>query len=122
MRLLYFVLPVLAAIGLQSPGGKVSNNVVVFWIPPQVETYIPVTSENIEEMAFKIVTIKNERQADEVLRLVQESNKTVDSKRIRIKISADGRFYDFDANGIGVSSKGKTVKIDIQKLKQVLCE
>jgi hypothetical protein len=122
MRLLCFVLPVLAMIGLQGSGGKVSNNVVVFWIPPQVETYIPVTSENIEKMAFKVVTIKNERQADEVLRLIQESNKAVDAKRIRIKISNGEQFYDFDGTGIGVSSKGRAVKIDVEKLKRVLCE
>jgi len=100
----------------------VSNQVVVFWIPPQVETYVPVTMENIEQMAFKIVSIRNERQADQVLGLIQKSKQGLDSKKLRIKISTDRGFYGFDANGIGVSSKGEAVKIDIQKLKHVLCE
>jgi len=123
MRLLYTTFLVLAIIGSQSPGGKVAKNkTVVFWVPPEIETYLPVTAENIEQRAFKIVTIRNEEQADQVVGLVQKSNQRLESGRIRIKISTDRGFYNFDASGIGVSSTGEAVKIDIQKLKQVLCE
>lgn len=122
MRFFYMMLPLLAIIGSQNLGAKVSKNVVVFWIPPQVETYVPVTAQDIERMAFKVVSIKNERQANQVLSLVQKSNQAVDSKKIRIKISTEGEFYNFDSNGIGVSSKGEAVEIDIPKLKEALCE
>lgn len=122
MRLLCITLLVTSVIGFQNYGGKVSSKVVVFWVPPEIETYLPVTAENIEQWAFKIVTIKNEKQAKQVLSLIQKSNQSLDSKKIRIKISTDREFYNFDAKGVGVSSKGEAVKIDIQKLKQVLCE
>jgi len=109
-------------IGSRSFGGKESNQVVVFWIPPQIETYVPVTTENIEAMAFKTVSIRNERQTDQVLGLIQKSKQGLNSKKLRIKISTDRGFYNFDADGIGLSSKGEAVETDIQKLKQALCE
>jgi hypothetical protein len=121
MRLLY-VISVLALVGSQYVRGEVSKNVRVFWIPPEVETYTAVTAENIEEVAFKIVHIKNERQANEIVGLIQESKQVVDSKRIRVKISAGGKFYNFDSNGVGVSSTGEAVRIDLKSLKLVLCE
>jgi len=113
---------VLALISLAGYGGKMSKNLVVFWVPPEIETYTPVTAENIEQRAFKIITIRNEEQADQVLSLIQKSNQRLESGRIRIKISADTGFYNFDANGIGVSSRGEAVKIDIPKLREVLCK
>lgn len=122
MRLLCITLLICGLMGSQSHGGRVSEKTIVFWIPPQIETYVPVTIENIEQMAFKTVSVKNEKQAGQILSLIQGSNQKLDSKKVRIKISTDRGFYNFDANGIGVSSKGESVKIDIQKLKQVLCE
>ena len=116
------VICVLAIFGSQYAGGKGSKNFEVFWVPPQVETYVPVTAENIEQRAFKIVTIKNERQADEIVSLIRNSDQAVDSARIRVKISTDDKFYNFDSNGIGVSSAGEAVQIDLKKLKMVLCE
>jgi len=122
MRSLSVAFFVLALVNLQSYGAKAMEKVVVFWIPSQVETYAPVTPENIERMAFKVVSAKNERQADQVVSLIERTNQKLDANRIRIKISTEQNFYNFDANGIGISSNGEQVKIDIQKLKQVLCE
>ncbi len=122
MRLLYTTILILATIGSQGYGGKVLNKVVVFWIPPEVQTYVPVTGENIEQRAFKIVSIKNERQADQVLSLIQRSSQSLDSNEIRIKIVNNDIFYICDKHGVGISSTHEAVKIDIPKLKQVLCE
>jgi hypothetical protein len=122
MRSLSLAFLVLALVNLQSYGAKAMEKVVAFWIPSQVETYAPVTPENIERMAFKVVSVKNERQADQVITLIERTNQKLDANRIRIKISTEQNSYNFDANGIGISSNGEQVKIDIQKLKQVLCE
>ena len=121
MRLLCAI-AVLAIISSQCVAGQVSKNVKVYWIPPEVETYGPVTAENIEKMAFKIVDVKNENQANEITGLVHKSNERVDSNRIRVKIVIEGNFYNFDSNGIGVSSAGEAFKIDLKRLKLVLCE
>ena len=121
MRLLYMIF-VFSIIGSQHAGGKMSKDVVVFWIPPEVETYVPVTPENIEEVAFKIVHIKNQKQADKIIDLIEKSDQSVDSKRIRAKIVTDDRFYNFDSKGTGISSTGQAVKIDLKNLKLVLCE
>ena len=64
-------------------GGELPNGVNVFWIPSEVETYIPVTPKNIEKAAFKIVYVKNEKQATQLVGLIQKSNQVVDTKRIR---------------------------------------
>jgi len=100
----------------------VSENIQVFWVPPEVETYVPVTDKNIEEMAFKVVVVKNNQQADQIVSLIHKSDQEVDSKRIRVKITTGDKFYDFDSNGIGVSSEGLSVAIDLKRLKTVLCE
>jgi hypothetical protein len=121
MRLLCAIF-VLLIVGSLHVGGEMSNGVNVFWIPPEVETYIPVTPENIEKAAFKIVYVKNEKQANQLIGLIQKSNQVVDSKRIRVKVSADGKFYNFDSYGIGASSEGEAVMIDLKKLKLVLSE
>ncbi|HEV2617612.1 MAG TPA: hypothetical protein VGU63_13485 [Candidatus Acidoferrales bacterium] len=122
MRSLYAMVLMAAMIGYRGAGGEVSKKAAVFWIPPQIETYTPVTAENIEQRAFKIVTVRNGKQGDQVLSLIQKSNQRPQSGRIRIKISTESEFYDFDSNGIGVSSRGEDVKIGIKKLKQALCE
>jgi putative lipoic acid-binding regulatory protein len=122
MRSLSVAFLVLALANSQSFGAKAMEKVVAFWIPSQVEMYAPVTAENIEQMAFKIVSVKNERQADQVVKLIERTDQKLDAYRIRIKISTGQNYYNFDANGIGISSNREQVKIDIQKLKQVLCE
>jgi hypothetical protein len=96
--------------------------VEVFWIPPAVEFDTPVTPENIEEEAFKIVLIRYEVQADQTIGLIKKSGQKVDSKRIRVKIKTDAKFYNFDSNGTGVSSTGDVVQVDLKKLRSVLCE
>lgn len=96
------------------------NVVVVFEIPPEVETYVPVTPADIEERAFKVVYLKNERQADEAVALIREGNEALDPEMIRFKIIRNDESYVFDNKGIGISSKGKAVKIDLKGLTAVL--
>jgi hypothetical protein len=122
MRSLSAAFLVLALLNSQSHGANVIAEVAVFWIPSQIEFYAPVTADNIEQSAFKIVSVKNERQAQQVVSLIEITNQKLNAYRIRVKISTKQNFYNFDANGIGISSKGEQVKIDVQKLKQVLCE
>jgi hypothetical protein len=119
---LFYVICAFAVIGASYIGGDVSKTVQVYWIPPEVETYTPVTPDTIEKMAFKIVQLKNERQADKTISLVQKSNQKADLKRIRVKITTADKSYNFDSNGMGISSTGEGVSVDLQRLKQVLCE
>ena len=122
MRRLYIGFLASLVIAFPNYGKQASTKVVVFWMPPQVETYTPVTMQNIEDRAFKVVSIRNEKQAGQLIGLVQTSDQRFASGRIRIKITTEHGFYDFDASGLGVSSTGKAMKINIEKLKQVLCE
>jgi len=119
MRLLCLVCA-LAFSASQDSGWK--TRVEVFWIPWTVETYSPVTPENIEIEAGKIVRIRDEEQTDHVLGLIMKSEQKVDPKRIRVKIKTETKFYNFDSDGIGVSSTGEAVKIDLKKLKSALCD
>jgi hypothetical protein len=116
------IISLFAILGSQALGGNVSKTVDVFWIPPDVETYTPVTASNIEEAAFKIVRVRDKHQREEVIGLTRKSERVTDSKRIRVKISYDDKFYNFDSDGVGVSSQGERVQIDLKKLKAVLCE
>lgn len=119
---LFCLISALAIISTQYAAGKPSENMQVFWIPPRVETYIPVTGENIEDMAFKVIIVKNEHQIDQVRSLIHRSDQSADVKRIRVKIITADKSYNFDANGLGVSSEGQPVNIDLKRLKIVLCD
>lgn len=119
---LFCLIFVLAVIGTQYAGGKASENIRVFWVPPAIETYVPVTDRNIEEMAFKVVIVKNSQQADQIISLIHRSDQEANSKRIRVKITSGDKFYNFDSSGLGVSSEGQSVTIDLERLKTVLCE
>lgn len=121
MKLLCMI-SLLAILGSQNIGGKVSTSVDVWWIPPGVETYGPITADNIEKSAFKFVHVRDDHQAKEVIGLIQRSERVAVSGRIRVKISFDNKSYNFDSDGIGVSSKGERVQIDLKKLKAALCE
>jgi hypothetical protein len=99
---------------------QVSAKVIVFEIPSGIETYVPVTGNDIEERAFKVVSLRNEKQASEAIALIRETHDVADPKKIRLKIVAGNEFYVFDARGVGVSSSGKQVKIDIAQLEVVL--
>ena len=120
-RLLYLIsLVVILSAGYVQ--AKTAKDVIVFWIPPEIETCIPVNAEDVERRAFKVVQVKNEAQADRILKLIQKSDQEVNPNRIRIRISTGDKFYDFDSNGIGISSVRESVRIDLKKLKLVLCE
>jgi hypothetical protein len=121
MRLVRMI-SLLSILSSQIIAGKASTTVDVWWIPPDVETYTPVTADNIEERAFKVVHVQDDHQAEEVIALIQRSGRVADPARIRVKISFDDKSYDFDPDGIGVSSKGERVQIDLRKLKAALCE
>jgi len=116
------VISLILILGSQDLGGKVSKAVDVFWIPPGVETYAPVTASNIEEEAFKIVHIRDRHQREEVIDLIRNSERATDAKRIRIKVSYEDKSYNFDSDGIGISSQGERVQIDLKRFKAVLCE
>ena len=121
MRLLHFISLVVILSAGYVPA-QTTKNVIVFWIPPEIETYVPVTAKDVEKRAFKIVQVKNEAQADEILKLIQKSDQEVNPNRIRVRISTGDKFYDFDSNGTGISSVREAVRIDLKKLKLVLCE
>ena len=113
---------IFAILGSQNIGGKVSTPVDVWWIPPQVETYNAIPPDNIEKSAFKIVHVQDDEQAEEVVALVQRSNRVTDKARIRVKISFGNKSYNFDSDGIGVSPNGERVQINLKKLQAVLCK
>ncbi len=119
MRPLYFIVA-LGVLSFQLGGSSPPTSMKIFWIPPEVETYIAITADNIEEQAFKIVDIRDSGQAAEILALIKKSNQTIVAKKIRIKVSTEKKSYVFDSNGIGVSSSGEPVQIDLSKLRMVI--
>jgi len=115
-----FVISVI--IGSVQAGGQVKSNVVVFKIPAEIETYTPITSDNIEKSAFTVVYVRDDKQASKVIDLIEQTTQAFNPKRIRVKISRGKMFYVFDSDGIGMASSGQAVKLDLKALKLVLCE
>jgi hypothetical protein len=117
------LISVLGVLGFQLAGGGPPTSMKIFWIPPEVETYIAMTADNIEAQAFKIVDIRDSGQAGDILALIKKSKQTIDGKRVRIKLSVENKSatsYIFDSNGIGVSSSGEAVQIDLNKLRMAI--
>ncbi|HEY4356294.1 MAG TPA: hypothetical protein VGN16_11140 [Acidobacteriaceae bacterium] len=113
---LVFLLGMMSAVAL----GQRHADMVVFEIPPGIQTLVPVTPGDIEARAFKVVYLKNDRLIEEAQSLIQNTNETFEPKMIRAKIKCGTESYVFDSEGVGVSSHGKAVKIDFNRLREIL--
>ena len=84
-----------------------STSTVVYYIPFQVETYIPVTPETIVDQAWEKWSISEERGRSRLFAILSHGHGSAfDKNRVRALVIAGEKRYLIDTNGV-VLSKSK---------------
>src|SRR4051812_44803336 len=74
---------------------------VVYFIPPGVETYVPVTPESIRRQAFERWCLSSTAQIDKLSSIVSgKTSATFDARRVRMAFLSKNAVRYMDADGI----------------------
>ena len=89
--------------------------VVVYFIPFEIETYVPVTQETIVSSAWEKWTISSKDEISYLIELLNSGKKgDFDGKRVRGFVCINNQNYFIDSNGVVL--KGK-LSIQMDKAK-----
>ncbi len=93
----------------------------VYFIPFQVETYIPVTEETIVSQAWEKWTTSSKSEISRLTTLLEHGSESkFDGNRVRAMVLLDGQRYLIDSNGV-VKTKGRaSIRIDKGKFIEFL--
>jgi len=92
----------------------------IYYIPFKVETYVPVTTNDIESRAIYIFEVPNDSElAIKLTKMLEQDNHgAFDNKKVRLKVRSDDKIYYIDSEGhVMVSMKiSQCNKEDIEKV------
>jgi hypothetical protein len=109
-----------------SPGDGMAGDVEIFYIPIGVETYVPITENNIESSAIRFGNAKESERALERIRIILEtaSDGEFDDEMLRAKITLPNKEVIYIDNRGGISSSvngtSKLGEQNLNDLKSVL--
>jgi len=85
----------------------------VYFVPFEIETYVPITKATIISQAWEKWTISSESQTSSLIALLNHGDeRTFDENRVRGLILSGNQTFFVDANGVA-STKGKLgIRID----------
>ena len=95
---------------LNAFGGEVT---IVYFVPFEIETYVPITQETITAEAWEKWTISSKTQRSRLFAILNQGGQgKFDEKRVRVMVRAGKQTYFIDSDGV-VLRKGKlNVRID----------
>jgi hypothetical protein len=105
------------ALACKSPG---EAKMTAYYIPFSVETYIPVTVEDIEEKAHFVFLIEGDylKKINELL--TKKSEGTFDGQKVRMKLKSKNGDLFVDANGGVVGPDHREFKISALELENLI--
>lgn len=104
---------------LSSFGALAENTITVYFIPFEVETYVPVTKNDIISQAWEKWTISSKDQHYQLIKLLDKGNKKeFDEGMVRCLILSDNQTYLIDYNGVVIKDGTSGVVIDKSKFLQ----
>ena len=111
-------------------GGRMSRigdcKLVIYFIPFQVETYEPITPENIREKATYRICVESEKAGTELLGIVSArlATKGFDSRKVRLLIEdvpgAHEILVDSEGHLRAAGEEGVLRRKDFARLKRLL--
>jgi len=79
----------------------------VYFVPFQIETYVPITRVTVVSQAWEKWTISSKSQTSSLIALLNRGDEeTFDEYRVRVLILSGNQTFFIDANGVA-STKGK---------------
>ncbi len=109
-------------------GATKFSKALIYYIPFQVETYEPVTPENIKEKAKYTIESKDRHRISQLLDLMSGGRKCegFDNKRVRLLVLFEGGKPEIMVDAEGNVSEGKKLHVlsarEFEKLKKLLSE
>jgi hypothetical protein len=90
-----------------------ANVTTVYFVPFEIETYVPITQATIISQAWEKWTISSKSQTSSLIALLNHGDEeTFDENRVRGLILSGNQTFFVDANGVA-STKGKPgIRID----------
>ena len=86
--------------------------ITVYFVPFQLETYLPITPLTIKCQAKEKWLLTDQSQIDRLLELFGKGNTAnFDDRRVRVLISSDNFNIFVDSNGVALMD-GKSIKVD----------
>jgi hypothetical protein len=105
-----------AAFSLLAPCARGAPALTAYFIPSEVETYLPVTPTSIACAAWEKWTIADAAHASDLMVLVSHGEKgEFDDHRVRMMIFRNDKVYYVDQNGMALAGNS-THKIDPKKI------
>lgn len=87
--------------------------ITVFFVPLDVETYVPITPETIMSQAWEKWAISPGAETSRLLQLLSPGTKgTFDANRTRVMIIFKRQVYCVDSNGVARAKSGSDFRID----------
>ncbi|MDP5211332.1 hypothetical protein [Microbulbifer sp. 2205BS26-8] len=123
MKILIALLAVLfASYSAKDSGGGVLDLVKIYYVPIGVETYVPMTPENIEDSATSVGEVDpSSRQFKRLLNILYSSSRgqfKVDDLRVKIILPKNEIIYIDNHGGVRLPSS-ETHKLTYSDLKTV---
>ncbi len=131
-NLIKFFLCVLSVVLILTLGGggtaqgiEEKTTMKIYYVPFEVETFVPITMEDIESRSHLVLWIyDNEQLVAEILSLLQgeKTSKEINDAGIRLKIEnvKDETVFSVDREGVGFTNKGDRfllTKAQVDKLQ-----
>ena len=108
MNLAKFLFPILMACQSFAQG----PNLQIWYIPFEAKTDRPITRKLITSGPNILLKIYTPLDLEPIRKLISNGQDPINEHHIRLKLYINNELYFFDSRGNGVSSNGKTVKID----------
>ncbi len=97
------------------------TSVKIYYIPFDVQTYEPVSADNIDNQAFIVISMRRDWISEEILSCITPTTPiSMDKKGVRLKIIIKNDVYLFDANGNGVMNHKRAVFLNTNKIGHIL--
>ena len=118
-KLLWLFCAMLVSGGAWSSGGSVT---VVYFIPFEIETYLPVTKDAIECSAHEVWVVAGTEQQVQLQRFLENGEAAAfDEKRVRAKIVSPFGNAFIDATGVAQTASS-SLRVDRGKFKALIVQ
>jgi len=116
IRLIAFFSLLCTSYFLYATGSTTATDTTVYFIPFQVETYVPITPENITDQAWEKWNISTKRHSQRLLAIINHGHSAAfDRNRVRALVVSDGKKYFIDTNGVMVPQSRDSGGVTIDK-------
>lgn len=118
----FFALSSLLLVGSCALGGN-ENVVTVYFVPFEIETYVPITTATIVCEAREKWTITDASQVTRLISFLNQGKEApFNDRRVRVQVSRDNQSYYIDSEGVALkgNSSYRINKVEFARFAESL--